>query len=113
MSERKKRWDHFTDGSPSDMSYLYLNVNTSQVTTPKELCMVSGLVAVGDMTVAQREEAHSDSGTEGGRGLTVTVAQREGAHSDSGTEGGRRLTVTAVQREEAHSDSGTEGGGSQ
>ena len=51
---------------PSDMSYLYLNVNTSQVSTPKELRLVSCLVAVGDMTVVQREEAHSDSGTEGG-----------------------------------------------
>ena len=43
----------------------------------------------------------------------MTVVQREEAHSDSGTEGGRRLTVTVAQREEAHSDSGTEGGGSQ
>ena len=51
---------------PSDMSYLYLNVNTSQVSTPKELRLVSGLVAVGDMTVVRREGAHSDSGTEGG-----------------------------------------------
>ena len=49
---------------PSDMSYLYLNVNSSQVSTPKELRLVSGLVAVGDMMVVQR--AHSDRGTEGG-----------------------------------------------